>query len=323
MAAPFTYEAAGGDGTVPLLDRSATLLAGGTDLVPLMHQSLVSPTRLVDLKPDALPRGIETTETGWTIGALCTLAELEDHQDLSNRMPVIAQAVAQAATRQLRHRATVGGNLLQRARCSYYRDATVDCWLKGGDSCPAREGRNQHHAIFGNGPCVAVQPSDLASALVAADAVVHLELGEAQRAVPVGDLLAAPTAERRSLNSLGDGEVITSVRIPIDGTNRSSYVKVMDRAAWAFALVGLAGVAHVDDEQTVRSARLVATGVAGAPWRLSAAEEALIGRSLSDARTTEAVTRRVSDGARPLSDNGYKVPMLEGVTRRMLAGLTG
>lgn len=321
MATPFTYETAEASQGLAFFGESVTLLAGGTDLVPLMHQSLVSPTRVVDLKPGALPRGIESTEAGWTIGALCTLAELEDDRDLGARLPVLTQAVAQAATRQLRHRATVGGNLLQRARCSYYRDDTVDCWLKGGDGCPARDGRNEHHAIFGDSPCVAVQPSDLATALVAVDAVVHLERGEAQRAVPIADFLAAPTDERRSMNSLGDGEVITTIRIPAGDATRSGYVKVMDRAAWAFALVGLAAVVHPDDDQIVRSARLVATGVAGVPWRLTAAEEALEGRSLSDPQTFEDVARHVSEGAAPLSQNAYKVPMLEGVTRRLLAAL--
>lgn len=321
MAPSFTYRRAVPDSAVPLAEDSDTFLAGGTDLVPLIKGGLVAPSRLVDLKGSGLSRSIEATDAGWTIGAMCTLAQLEDHDGLAESVPVLTEAVAQAATRQLRNRATVGGNLLQRARCSYFRDDTVECWLKGGKDCPARTGRHEHHAIFGDSPCVAVQPSDLASALVALDATVHVEHGDEQRALPVADFLAVPTDDHRSMNTLGDGEVITSIFVPVGEVTCSAYVKVMERAVWAFALVGLAAAVQTDDDDIVRSVRLVATGVAATPWRLTSAEHELIGRSLNDPETADVVARRAADQAVPLDQNAYKVPMLEGVTRRLLAGL--
>lgn len=315
---PFTYTRAVG-ALSALDDPREVFLAGGTDLLPLYKVGLVDPGRVVDIKTSDLPATIERDGDAWRIGALATLADVEDHAGLRETLPALGQSVEQAATRQLRNRATVGGNLLQRPRCRYYRAEAMTCWFDGGDTCPARDGRNEHHAIFQTGPCVAVQPSDLASVLVATDAEVTVR-GDGDRSIPVADLLAPPDDERRSLHLLGEGEIIVSVHVPDPGPSRSCYLKAMDRAAWAFALAGLAAIVDVGDDGLVVRADLVASGVASVPWRLTAAEEALVGRTLGDDAIAAAATA-AADGAEPLQENRYKRTLLSGLTDHALRQL--
>ena len=312
----FEYETAPQD---PTIERGSMALAGGTDLLSLHKVGLIDTQRVVDLKTSGLPDGIEPTVDGWRLGALATLSDLEDHDDLRDALRAITAAVAQAATRQIRNRATVGGNLLQRPRCRYYRDEATTCWFDGGDSCPAREGRNEHHAIFDTGPCVAVQPSDLASVLVALDADVTTH-GPRARTIPVADLLAAPTDDRRALHRLGGDEIISSIEIAVPDGRRSSYRKAMDRAAWQFALAGVAAAVDTDGDGVVTRARLVASGVAGTPWRLHHAEDSLAGRVLSPESIADA-GRCADEGAKPLEHNGYKRALLRGLVRRTLEDL--
>ncbi len=312
---PFTYERA--DDLSVLSEPGTKALAGGTDLLPLHKLGLARPDRVVDLKGSELPGSIEELDGRWRIGALATLAEVEDHDALRASLPLLGQAVDQAATRQLRNRATVGGNLLQEPRCRYYRSEDVTCWYGGGDSCPAAEGRNEHHAIFRTSPCVAVQPSDLASALVCAGAEVELTSGQT---LAVADLLAPPTDERRSLHRLPAGAAIATVTVPWADGRRSGYRKAMDRAAWQFALAGVAASVAVGADGTVTDASIVASGVASVPWRLVAAEGALVGRRLDDDGIAAAATA-ASDGAEPLTENGYKVRLLRGLVERTLGDL--
>jgi xanthine dehydrogenase YagS FAD-binding subunit len=309
----FAYERAGAD-LGGLADPGTTALAGGTDLLPLHKLGLARPERVLDLKASDLPSTIERGDGSWRLGALATLADVEDHADLRAELPAVVRAVEQAATRQLRNRATVGGNLLQQPRCRYYRSEDVTCWYAGGDDCPARDGRNEHHAVFQTSPCVAVQPSDLASALVCLGAEVVLHGG---RTVPVAEVLAPPTDDRRSLHRLGPGEVIAEVRIPTGRGLRSTYRKAMDRAAWQFALAGVAAAVRVGDDGRVTDASLVASGVASVPWRLSAAEVELSGRRL-DADAISDAAAAATDGAQPLAENRYKLLLLSGLLRRAL-----
>ncbi len=318
----FDYRRADGH---PAAERSpgTALLAGGTDLTTLLRAGLVGPDHVVDIKSSRhLAAGVERAGGGWSIGALATLADVEDHAGLRAEATVLVEAVSEAATRQIRNRATMGGNLLQRPRCAYYRNEAVVCFMNGGDSCPAREGRNEHHAIFDTGLCVATQPSDPASALVALGAEVVLQTAGAERTVPVAGLLAPPTPDRRSLHTLGDDEVVVAVTVPgSDGERRSTYRKAMDRQAWAFALVGVAASVTVSDGIIVDAA-LVASGVATTPWPLSSAGAALIG-SRPGPDAVDAACRRVADGAEPLAHNRYKVELLRGLTRRALTDLVG
>ncbi len=315
---PFTYERTDGDPAGRAGDGTE-LLAGGTDLLTRYKVGLADPEHVVDIKTSDLPAGIERVDGGWRIGALATLAEIEDHEELAADLPMIGDAVAQAATRQLRHRATVGGNLLQQPRCRYYRSEDMTCWFAGADTCPARDGRNEHHAVFQTGTCVAVQPSDLASALVAADATVAIR-GDRHRSIAVADLLAPPTDDRRALHVLRTGEVVESVTVPAVPGRRSSYRKAMNRSAWEFALAGVAVVVGTDDDGRVEHASVVASGVAATPWRLTASEDALRGRALDD-DAIAAAADAATDGAEPLAENRYKLTLLRGLVQRSLHDL--
>jgi xanthine dehydrogenase YagS FAD-binding subunit len=298
------------------------LLAGGTDLLTLMKSDIVAPSLLVDIKRlEDLPRGIQATDGELVIGALTTLSEIEHDPAIRQRYPVLAEAVGQAATPQLRNMATIGGNLLQRPRCWYFRDRLFQCWLKGGTECHARDGENQHHAILGESPCVAVHPSDAAAALMALGASVRLRGPSGERTIAVEELFAEPTEQHRTETTLQDGEILLDVRVPAPAANsRSVYLKAMDRKVWAFALVGVAAVLQVDGD-TISDARLVLSGVATIPWRARAAEQALIGQPAT-AETFTRAAEAVLDRAAPLEHNGYKVPLARSLIRRALSDLT-
>ncbi|MEZ4869125.1 MAG: xanthine dehydrogenase family protein subunit M [Caldilineaceae bacterium] len=297
-------------------------LAGGTDLLTLMKANLVAPTDLVDIKRLAnLPKGITAQGDGLTLGALTTLSEIEKDPTIAQRFPLLAEAAGLAATPQLRNMATIGGNLLQRPRCWYFRNELMDCWLKGGDTCPAHAGHNEFHALFGGGPCYAVHPSDLASALLALDAHVQLRSAAGERRVPLADFFALPTDDRRCESVLADDELLLSVQVPdLSAGTSSTYLKAMDRKVWAFALVGVAAVVQMQQGQ-MADVRLVLSGVAPIPWRATAAEAILTGNVPSDALFAEAATIALA-GAEMLEHNAYKVPLAQGLIRRSLTRLT-
>jgi len=307
--------------TAPLNGRR--FLAGGTDLLTLMKADIVAPSLLIDIKRlEDLPRGIvQATDGGVTLGALTTLSEIEHDPAILKQYPALAEAVSQAATPQLRNMATIGGNLLQRPRCWYFRNSLFHCWLKGGTECHARDGENQHHAIFGESPCVAVHPSDAAAALMALGASVRLRGPAGERTIAIEDLLAEPTEDRRTETTLHDDELLLDIRLPppASGT-RSAYVKAMDRKVWAFALVGAATVVQMEGDR-IADARIVLSGVAPIPWRARGAEQALAGQPANPeafAGAAEAALR----GAHPLEHNGYKVSLARTLIRRALAAST-
>jgi xanthine dehydrogenase YagS FAD-binding subunit len=302
-------------------DGATSLIAGGTDLLPLMKADLVTPARLIDLKPALELRGIKLYRNGGLqIGALTTLAALERAASgIAEQYAVyslLAQSIRDAATPQLRAMATVGGNLLQQYRCWYYRDG-LNCWLAGGDECYAPDGQNQYHAIFQSGPCVAAHPSDLAPALIALDASVTIQSQAGERELPVADLLVAPTNDRRVAHTLGQREIVMRVNIPApSATARGVYLKAMDRQAWSFALASVA-VRLILDGNMVREARVVLGGVANTPRRAREAEAALVGQPI----TTELAASAgdlVAQGAKPLVLNGYKVRLARELTRRAI-----
>lgn len=305
------------------LQNGSRFLAGGTDLLTLMKADVLQPSRLVDIKrAEGLPRGIEEGERGLTLGALVTLGELERHPAIAERYRALAEAVGLAATPQLRNMATIGGNLLQRPRCWYYRSSLFHCWLKGGTECQARDGENQHHAIFGESPCVATHPSDPATALIVLDATVRLRGGSGERTLPVEALFAEPTEERRTETVIGPDELLLDVSLPAPAAGtRSTYLKAMDRKVWAFALVGVAASLRLDG-RAVAEARIVLSGVAPIPWRARAAEQELIGQDATPERIACAAERAL-EGAHPLEQNGYKVPLAQNLVRRALTDLAG
>jgi xanthine dehydrogenase YagS FAD-binding subunit len=294
------------------------VLAGGTDLLPLMKTDLTAPERLMDIKRlDQMPRDIAATAEEVTLGALTTLTAIETHALIQERYTLLAEAAALAATPQLRNMATLGGNLLQRPRCWYFRHPHIDCWLKGSDTCPAKDGQNQLHALFGAGPCYAVHPSDLAPALLALEADVRLMGPVEERRLPLAEFFVCPEPERRLEVTKDEDELLLAVHLPpLPAGTRSTYLKAMDRKTWAFALVGVAAAMHME-AQTVTDVRLVLSGVAPIPWRLTAAETVLVGHTISEERVTQAAEQALS-GAMPLSHNTYKIPLAKHLIRRAL-----
>ncbi|MCX6046292.1 MAG: xanthine dehydrogenase family protein subunit M [Chloroflexi bacterium] len=303
-------------------DSSVRALAGGTDLLTLMKKEISVPTQLIDLKrlPD-LPSGITSTAQGMTIGTLTTMTEIETNVQLQEKYPLLAEAAAVAATPQLRNMATIGGNLLQRPRCWYYRNQLVNCWLKGGDECQAQDGENQLHALFGGGPCYAVHPSDLAPALLALEATVQLRGPGGERMVPLAEFYALPEEKRRQETQLEKDELLLNIHLPgLPAGTRSTYLKAMDRKVWAFALVGVAAIVRLE-EQKIVDARLVLSGVAPIPWRVTAAEQALVGATANEATFAEIAEFALAD-AQSLSHNAYKITLAKSLVRRALTMLT-
>jgi xanthine dehydrogenase YagS FAD-binding subunit len=296
-------------------------LAGGTDLLTLMKADLAAPERLVNLKR-ALPKDVEPRPDGLAIGAGATLAEVERHPLIMKGYAALAQAAAAAASPQIRNLATLGGNLLQRPRCWYFRNARTRCWLKGGRECLAREGENRNHALFGGGPCWAVHPSDPAAALLAFDAEVRLAGPAGESVVALERFMALPSEERRSETVLAPNQLVLGVRLPPQPSEtRSIYLKAMDRAAFSFALAGVAVVLRLSHGK-VAHARIVLSGVGPIPWRAQEAERLLAGGAAEE-ESFERVARAALQGASPLRHNGYKVPLARALLKRALRKLAG
>lgn len=316
----FDYtRAASLDDAVGAANADTRFLAGGTDLLTLMKADLIAPRRLIDIRQAGIGDTIEETDAGLVIGALATLDDLARHPVVRERYTALAEAAALSASPQLRNMATIGGNILQRPRCWYFRHPQVRCWLKGGADCPAREGENRQHALFGAGPCYAVHASDPANALLAFDAEVVIH---GRGSVPLADLFALPSESRRRETTIAEDDLIVSLRLPAQAgagegiRSGSGYLKAMDRAFWSFALVGVAVVMR-QSAGRIRDARIVLGGVAPIPWRARAAERRLID-AVADKRLFEAAAAAALEGVRPLAQNGYKVPLLETLIRRAL-----
>jgi xanthine dehydrogenase YagS FAD-binding subunit len=287
-----------------------------------MKAGIAAPERLLDIKRlEGLSREIEASPQGIVLGALTSLAAIETHALIQQRYTLLSEAAAVAATPQLRNMATLGGNLLQRPRCWYFRLPHFHCWLKGGDTCPAAEGQNQLHALFGGGPCYAVHPSDLAPALLALEAEVRLGGVAGELALPLTEFFVLPEETLRHEVSVAEDELLLSVHLPplAEGT-RSTYLKAMDRKAWAFALVGVAAVLRMEGSR-VAEARLVLSGVAPIPWRATAAEQVLMEGDMSEERATLAAEQALAEAA-PLAHNGYKIPLAKHLIRRAIINLT-
>ena len=303
-------------------EGTTSIIAGGAELLSLMKANLIAPTHVIDLKPARELRGITFADDGsLRIGALTTLADIERDGALAERLPILPDAVRDAATPALRNMATVGGNLMQRNRCWYFR-GPFTCWQKGGDKCFARGGQNKYHAIFDDSPCVAVHPSDLAPALLALEASVVVTGPSGERTLGLGDLLRPPTPERRRETTLSGDEVITAVTVPAQPTGaRGVYIKVMDRAAWAYALVSAAAQLTVQNGRVER-ARVALGGVANVPRRLMEVEAALEGQTLTSELAAQAGELAVK-GATPLDHNGYKLQLARELTRRAILQAAG
>jgi xanthine dehydrogenase YagS FAD-binding subunit len=238
----------------------ATTLAGGTDVVPRIHRRKLDPSLLVDIR-GVLPSGIVDEDGALRIGAGATLAAIAEHAGIAERYTVLSEAARAAASPQLRHAGTVGGNLAQHVRCWYYRHPDLRCWLNGGDTCYAQIGDHRKHGLE-PGDCISVAPSDLAAALGSLGAAVELRSAQGARSVPLLELYRRPSEEHRSAVALLPGELIVAVELP-RVPERSTYVRAGERAAWSFALAGVAAARFAGGER-----HLVAIGVTNEPRAL-------------------------------------------------------
>jgi xanthine dehydrogenase YagS FAD-binding subunit len=296
----------------------ARYIAGGTTLVDLMRETVERPEAVVDI--NGLPyRDIDLNPTRLRIGSLVRMSELAAHSGVRQQFPAIAQALELSASAQLRNMASIGGNLMQRPRCLYFRDVSAACNRRDpGSGCAAIDGYNRTLAILGTSDqCVATHPSDLAVALTALDAMVITRDRNGDHPIRVGDFFRQPGNTPDQEHNLRPGQLIVAVEVPVrPDTARSGYLKVRDRQSYEFALCS-AAVALDLSGGSVRSARVAVGGVGTVPWRLPAVERAIVGRPPSPELWRSAAAL-AADGAKPLSDNGFKVELVKRTVERQL-----
>jgi xanthine dehydrogenase YagS FAD-binding subunit len=310
---PFAYRRAADENDAVAMAAAqpgAAFVAGGTDFMQLWKAGVSAPDLVIDISRLKLD-GVAARLDGVAIGALARMSDVADHPAIRRDYRAMAEALLASASPQVRNVATIGGNLLQRTRCAYFRGTVLPCNKRHpGSGCGALEGENRLHAIFGASEhCTATHPSDLAVALVALGATVRLRGNGGERALPVEDFFLLPGAHPECETVLREGELIVEIEVPRSAAGRSRYLKVRDRASFEFAVVSAAVALDVEGG-VIRTARIAAGGVGTTPWRLPACEAALAG-----ARFDEAALRHAAElapvGARPLSGNGFKVELLK------------
>jgi len=325
----FAYQrAAGARAAVEAFTASAApamYLGGGTNLADLMRLGVAEPELLIDVSGLPHDQIEERPGGGVRIGAAARNSDTAAHPLIRQRYPVLSQALLDGASGQLRNMATVGGNLLQRTRCGYFQDVTKPCnKRRPGSGCPAIEGDNRDLAIFGySEACVATHPSDMAVALAVLDAVVETEGPGGQRTISIPGLHRLPGADPTRDTVLQPGELIVAVELPpLPAAARSVYRKVRERASFSFAVVSVAAVLELDgtENRLIRDCRIALGGVAAAPWRATRAEAALRAAAATEENFAAAVGAELAE-ARPLRDNGYKVPLARNVLVRTLTDL--
>ncbi|MEU2750995.1 xanthine dehydrogenase family protein subunit M [Streptomyces collinus] len=304
--------------------RGGRYIAGGTTLVDLMRETVERPDSLVDISGLPLRDVMVTERGGLRIGALVTMSEAAAHAKVRTLYPVVSEALQLSASAQLRNMATIGGNIMQRTRCTYFRDVTADCNKREpGSGCAALHGVNRTHAILGTSDaCVATHPSDAAVAFAALEARVHLLSPDGTRQVSLGDFLLRPGSTPQREQALRKGELITAVEIPaLPRPLKSGYLKVRDRQSYEFALTSAAVALHVRGG-VIREAKVAAGGVGTVPWKLPAVEQHLVGERPS-AALWAAAAAKAADGARPLQHNRFKVELLKRTVERQLRVVGG
>jgi xanthine dehydrogenase YagS FAD-binding subunit len=299
-------------------EQGAKLIAGGTDLMQLLKDNIESPTKLVDLEHVDLS-SIQVDASELRLGAMARMSDVAAHPDVRAGWPMIAQALEASASPQVRNMGTIGGNLLQRTRCGYFRDTGFACNKREpGSGCPAISGENRLMAILGSSDhCIATHASDLAVALTALDAILELRGTDGERRVPIVDFYRLPGNTPHIETVLRPGDLITAVTVPASTAARNSYyLKLRDRASFEFALVSVAVGLDLHDG-IVQDARLAAGGVGTRPWRLPDVEAALRGKPQDDAVLRDASSLAPA-GARAARQNGFKQTLLQRATLRAL-----
>ena len=298
------------------------ILAGGTTLLDLMKLNVERPARLVDIT--RIP-GLDTIEVSTDIiriGALAKMSKVAAHADIKAAAPVLSESLWRAASAQLRNMASIGGNLMQRTRCTYFRDvgAYSNCNKRNpGSGCAAIEGINRNHAVLGTSDaCIAVYPGDFAVSLVAFDAKVIVR-GSSERIIPVDEFFLLPGESPQTEHQLSPGELIVAIEIPRSAAlMRSHYLKVRDRASYEFAAASAAvGLEMEADGRTIRDVRIAIGGVATKPWRLRGVEDALKGKTLDEATLRSAAAAAVA-GAKSSGHNAFKIELAPKVVARAL-----
>lgn len=288
------------------------VVAGGTELLNWMKDGIAAPRRLVDLNGLSGLDGITADESGLTIGALARMSEIAAHPAVQRDYPVLSQALLKSASQQIRNMASLGGNLLQRTRCPYFRaEVELACnKRRAGSGCAAFEGADRSAAVFGwSEYCVATHPSDAAVALAALDATVRLHGSAGSRSVALSGFYRLPGDRPADETALEAGELITAIEVPASSVaERSSYVKVRERASFEFALVSAAVGVDLDGT-TIRAARIALGGVAAVPWRLREAEGALVGVSVRDSAALWRALESDFAEARARRENGFKIEL--------------
>jgi len=306
-------------------NQTAKFLAGGTNILDLMKEDVERPTALVDVSRLNLTQ-IKSANGGLSLGALAKNTDTANHPLVRQNYPLLSQAILAGASQQIRNMATNGGNLLQRTRCSYFYDVAMPCNKREpGTGCGALEGINRMHAIFGwSEKCVAVYPSDMSVALVALDAVVKVQGANGQeRSIPFADFHRLPGDNPEKDTNLNHGELITAIELPKNNfAGKSYYLKVRDRASYAFALISVAAALEMDGNK-IKQARIAMGGVAHKPWRAMEAEKMLVGKEATEANFKQAAEAEMK-GAKPLEHNKFKVELgNRGIVRALQMAMNG
>lgn len=328
---PFAYtRVKDADDAIRALGQPGVLLAGGTNLVDLMKEGVTKPTRLIDIGRLPLADITATADGGVRLGALASNAATANHPLVRARAPLLRSAILAGASPQIRNRATNGGNLLQRTRCHYFYDVGVPCNKREpGSGCPARQGIARQHAILGaSAACIATHPSDMCVALAALNAQVHVTSARGERVIDFADFHRLPGDRPDVDTTLQADELITHIQLPANRlAAHSSYLKLRERASYAFALVSVAAALELGDDGAVLDARLALGGVAHKPWRDPSAEQMLVGQTPSK-ELFRQVARHVLKHAQAsggpampesLPGNQFKIPMAERAIVRALA----
>ena len=315
------YQPANLDDALSIADRYADdgwLLGGGQDTYGWLKDRAKHPQAMIDLNGIEALRGVRETDEGIEIGAATTLREIIRDERLRQDYGLLVAAAERVASPQIRNAGTLGGNLAQDARCWYYRRG-LSCYRAGGNTCYADtpQGMNREHCLFGASRCVAVSPSDTATAAVALDATMVVQSLDRTRTVAAGDFFVGPATHITRMTLLEPGEILTAVRLPAKWAGKRFYFeKVADRNTWDFALVSIA-VAMSMDGDTITDSRFVCGGVAATPYRMRNVENAVRGKALAE-ESANAAAPLATRGARVLNANQFKVPLMENLVRRAM-----
>jgi xanthine dehydrogenase YagS FAD-binding subunit len=300
--------------------EDAKVIAGGVDLLGEMKDYLISPKKVVDLKTIPGLNKITIDQDGLHIGATTLLVEIEENSSIQKTWSAIAQAAGSVGTPQIRNMGTIGGNLCQRPRCWYYRDEHTVCLKKGGNMCYALDGENKYHAIFGDGLCHIVHPSDLAPALIALDAKIKIVSPTGSKELALKDFYSMPDKDPLVESVLKPNEIITEIIVPtpVPGT-RSVYLKQKELGSHDFALVSAAVVLQMESGRC-KKANVVLGGVAPIPWHSVEAEKVLEGKSVTESAAIQAAQAALAN-AKPMKQNGYKIPLAKTIIKRAVLSI--